>query len=879
MENVDIPLYGTSNQTGETKLMKPNKKYKFKDTSSVTEMPAYQSGGKLQFLGRERAQDPSKWRGPDNASGVFGLTNSFHTPEQINMGTNTTPATDMTPYMLVQDDMYYNPYDNVITQRRKDGTYHPIELSRRSTQTRKSRQEASDPNAPFARDGYDRAYSRILTTNPNAPYISRNKDKVTIEDIDGRKFVLDTAAHMKQYPKPQANSLANGGALDSILGAVQGIGPALGPIGMAASGVATLAPLVIDLFSGKDKTVVSASPGKYADGGEIHINPKNKGKFTAAAKRAGHGVQEHARAVLADPSATPLQKKRANFARNAAKWNHQMGGELTTSPAPISTTYVAPPPLQQVDNAAAFRQYMMQTLNSIGDLRAQHKDAEANQLSNKMWQDYTSKKGQYQTGGDVALSSGAFQVQGNPNVTDGNSYPEFNANLDHNEVVTTTADQQKFVYSTDLRNPVTGKAYSEEAAVYEKAKGKAEKRLQVSPYDEQAKSTIAQSNRLLDDLANNQEAVATAMGHRNADGSTKQEYRSGGRMNNYQTAGSMYTDRLPRPNSYLWDQEQQVGSMDSLRANTFGAIPTVPYVPFVPQQTPQQSPQSIPQQSPVTSAPKPAPPKKTSRAAAPSTGDPLGASIENYSSAEGPYGDPTREALRNMLPFTTIPSMRNPMADQLYSQNEKFNVVSNQRVPNLPVNSAIEEPTATASMTPYNTPWTAGDYLKLVQLGGSAAGLLGGPEKEIARVDNTQLTQETYDPTALLHANQRSFNNYRNALGASTPINLRRGLLGSALSSQMNQQNNVMSQYNRMNQEARSSYQDRVSNQRRFNAYQQAQTDNINAANRGAHRNAVQNMFTSIGQFGEDLNRKRQARDSMRMLQGMYPEIFKSVVG
>jgi len=45
MENVSTPLYGTSNQTGETKLMKPNKKYNFKNTTSVTEIPAYQTGG------------------------------------------------------------------------------------------------------------------------------------------------------------------------------------------------------------------------------------------------------------------------------------------------------------------------------------------------------------------------------------------------------------------------------------------------------------------------------------------------------------------------------------------------------------------------------------------------------------------------------------------------------------------------------------------------------------------------------------------------------------------------------------------------------------------------------------------------------------------
>lgn len=54
----------------------------------------------------------------------------------------------------------------------------------------------------------------------------------------------------------------------------------------------------------------------------IHIKPENRGKFTASAKRAGMGVQEYANKVLSDPNATPLQKRRANFARNAKKFKH-----------------------------------------------------------------------------------------------------------------------------------------------------------------------------------------------------------------------------------------------------------------------------------------------------------------------------------------------------------------------------------------------------------------------------------------------------------------------------------------------------------------------------------------------------------------------------
>ena len=59
---------------------------------------------------------------------------------------------------------------------------------------------------------------------------------------------------------------------------------------------------------------------KFKSGGSgIHIKPENKGKFSASAKRAGEGVQEHAHKVMNDPNATTLQKKRANFAIQAKK--------------------------------------------------------------------------------------------------------------------------------------------------------------------------------------------------------------------------------------------------------------------------------------------------------------------------------------------------------------------------------------------------------------------------------------------------------------------------------------------------------------------------------------------------------------------------------
>ena len=68
---------------------------------------------------------------------------------------------------------------------------------------------------------------------------------------------------------------------------------------------------------------------KYADGGSINISPSKRGTFTAAATKHGMGVQEFASKVLANKdNYSPAMVKKANFAKNASKWKHCLGGYL-----------------------------------------------------------------------------------------------------------------------------------------------------------------------------------------------------------------------------------------------------------------------------------------------------------------------------------------------------------------------------------------------------------------------------------------------------------------------------------------------------------------------------------------------------------------------
>ena len=58
-------------------------------------------------------------------------------------------------------------------------------------------------------------------------------------------------------------------------------------------------------------------------GGSINIAPSKRGTFTTAATKHGMSVQEFASRVLANKeNYSPAMVKKANFARNASKWNH-----------------------------------------------------------------------------------------------------------------------------------------------------------------------------------------------------------------------------------------------------------------------------------------------------------------------------------------------------------------------------------------------------------------------------------------------------------------------------------------------------------------------------------------------------------------------------
>ena len=727
-----------------------------------------------------------------------------------------------------------------------------------------------------------------------------------------------------------------GSTLDSALGFLN---PALGVVSAAV-------PIITSLFRGPDHTVVSASPGNYKSGGSgIHINPKNKGKFNALKKRTGKTTEELTH------SKNPLTRKRAIFAQNAAKWHHDTGGliypndgaEVKKSEDIFSTDF------------------LLKRINDFSNKQETYSAASGGQIpytpdpnAFKPWQygDFG-----FAEGGDIPLNSGAFQVQGNPSVTDGNTYG--NVSLDHNEVISQTKQGNQFVFSDDLKHP-SGKSYALLAKKHEKAKGKAEKMLKLYPNDEQAKSTISQSNAALDLLASTQEAQATNMGLRNPDGSTKQHYADGGptdpplnsetyqvhqvstqvkspiiREINRPLANTLRMNELAeqmrmQEGATKRETVQEIKRLASINDNYYKrsyasggptdppqymSIPGQPNYYYDPKQDlilyrnsngtyrsvgsganskfkPAQAdidrflnqgyvgpgPLADPLQGMDTfTNPTPTPSKKlpyNSPIKAKPQISPTSSGVPQWLTDARDFMKQVDDTDELNNPEGLPPSSPIPIPENRFGQLQKMEGAIPTQKEDIPTDFNRPTPTPAPS-SKYKTPWTIGDTLKVIELGAKGINAFSPAEKEKPLLDNTQITQQSYDPTNALYQNQRNYSNFVNNTSAAS-VNLRRGILNSALASRYNSDNQIMSQYNQLNQNAKTEYQNRLSNQRQFNVQSQFRTNDINAANRAAQDAVQQNFFTSLGQFGEDLNRKRFASDSVNLMSSLYPDVFNS---
>lgn len=176
----------------------------------------------------------------------------------------------------------------------------------------------------------------------------------------------------------------------------------------------------------------------------------------------------------------------------------------------------------------------------------------------------------YQMGGavDNPLSNTSVEVQGNPGIDTNPRMVANNAiNVTEGEVINNNVNMgmgnSAFVFSNDrsMKDPVNGKTFAKSVKKYEKAKGRAEKRLEKYPFDNEAKNSIMFNQQMIDNTAQRQEEVKSMMGIDNDLPAFGMQY--GGKVNYKQGGAIDPTPKatlpkvLPAKRNYGIDQPQR----------------------------------------------------------------------------------------------------------------------------------------------------------------------------------------------------------------------------------------------------------------------------------------------------------------------------------
>ena len=174
------------------------------------------------------------------------------------------------------------------------------------------------------------AFGGIEFNNPQEALFAQNQNVV--------KASYDT---MKDNGLQDARTLAT--TLGMVGNMMKSVGTAGGELDKLKPGqkealkfsdtLSTATPALTQLYQAKDLAFATGGMilPEYGDGGTITINSKNTDKFTKSANNVGMSVQDFASHILSNTDKySPLQIKRANFARNAARWKHASGGEVET---------------------------------------------------------------------------------------------------------------------------------------------------------------------------------------------------------------------------------------------------------------------------------------------------------------------------------------------------------------------------------------------------------------------------------------------------------------------------------------------------------------------------------------------------------------------
>lgn len=271
--------------------------------------------------------------------------------------------------------------------------------------------------------------------------------------------------------------------------------------------------------------------------------------------------------------------------------------------------------------------------------------------------------------------------------------------------------------------------------------------------------------------------------------------------------------------------------------------------------------------------------------------------------ADNSYGPLTKAAFSSDLGRNAIASSNLSQANQDPTSPEAFNISDLQDIDaltaldNPPTESFNRAPLDAASITGsensalsfngssskpkpqaglYKSGFSAGDALQLAPLIGAFASLGKGSQKDKGYYDTSTITRNTYDPTRQLARNTQSYQTAINSL--SGPATATRATANSLLATRLNQDSNVMAQYDQMNQQARTQYEQRVQDQLRNNNRVSTLTDDLNSRNRAAYDARLQYGLRGVGNLGKALNEKNMINQQMNLYRNEYQNVYDNIV-
>lgn len=196
-------------------------------------------------------------------------------------------------------------------------------------------------------------------------------------------------------------------------------------------------------------------------------------------------------------------------------------------------------------------------------------------------------------------------------------------------------------------------------------------------------------------------------------------------------------------------------------------------------------------------------------------------------------------------------------------------------------NSTDWMPSKNTTSTPKikKSPYTTGDYM---QLGAAGIKMLGSifdkPERQVAQLDRTPITENRFNPSSALQQNQFTTNAGANALGNNYSSAGVASGLQNLYANKYRADSHVVSQYDNMNNQARSQYEQRMQQQNQFNAQQQSITDIANEENRAAYANNLYGSLDSVINIGKGFNDKQSNLKGLQYLKANDPKAFDSLM-